>query len=147
MEHNAWTMLRHVRLNRVFALAGVSYQPHPEPIARAMKKRKTVTAMVQLPPPKKTVKRKKRKIPSGLKDPLAFTVGDDSGYASMHAIDSYSSSMSEEEASLHKRHRKRAHKSSSPKASLKPLGPLQSKVRSCGLLVFLLIETRTLFCD
>jgi hypothetical protein len=37
-EHNTYKGLRHGRLNRVFELAGVLYQPHPEPIVRAARK-------------------------------------------------------------------------------------------------------------
>jgi hypothetical protein len=45
--------LRHGRLNHVFELVGVSYQPRPEPIAHATKKRQAVVAIVMSPPLKK----------------------------------------------------------------------------------------------
>jgi hypothetical protein len=50
-EHNATKGLHHGRLNRVFELAGVLYQPRPEPIVCNWK----VVALV--PPPHETGKK------------------------------------------------------------------------------------------
>jgi hypothetical protein len=64
-KHRAYTMqLRHGRLNRVFELASVNYQPRAEPIAHVTK-RCQATAMVVAPPPlKKASEGKRQKIPS-----------------------------------------------------------------------------------
>jgi hypothetical protein len=57
----------------------------------------------------------------GRKAPTTSAVGDDSGYTSAHAIDLFTSSMSEEEAIPLERCRKRACTSASLKANLKTL--------------------------
>jgi hypothetical protein len=57
LEHHACaTQLLHNCLNHVFELAGVKYQPRPEPIARVPKKRKATG--VSITPPRKRVARK-----------------------------------------------------------------------------------------
>jgi hypothetical protein len=53
-EHNAYKGRHHGRLNRVFKLAGVLYQPRPERIAFKRK------AAVPLPPPQKIDKKRRR---------------------------------------------------------------------------------------
>jgi hypothetical protein len=45
----------------VFELAGVLYQPHPEPIARASRKQKVIVAAQTLVPKKATEKQKRPK--------------------------------------------------------------------------------------
>jgi hypothetical protein len=53
--------LRYGRLNHVFELAGVSYQPHLEPIAHMMKRRQAATAVVEALTSRKTSGGKKWK--------------------------------------------------------------------------------------
>jgi hypothetical protein len=52
-NHSCTTQLRHDRLNRVFELAGVSYQARSEPLARATRKRQAATIVATPPPLKK----------------------------------------------------------------------------------------------
>jgi hypothetical protein len=62
LEHHACaTQLLHNCLNHVFELAGVKYQPRPEPIARVPKKRKATGVSITPPPTKKTGGAKKRR--------------------------------------------------------------------------------------
>jgi hypothetical protein len=56
-EHSACSKLWHGRLNHIFELAGVNYQSHVEPIARASKKWRGSAAEL----PSQTMRAKKRK--------------------------------------------------------------------------------------
>jgi hypothetical protein len=53
-EHNTYKGIRHGRLNRVFELASVVCQPHPEPIVR--KQKAVVPLPAPVPPTQKTDK-------------------------------------------------------------------------------------------
>jgi hypothetical protein len=53
-HHVCSTQPRHGRLNHIFELVGVKYQPCPEPAARRMKKRPTSAVAVASAPLKKT---------------------------------------------------------------------------------------------
>jgi hypothetical protein len=53
-HHVCSTQPRHGRLNHIFELVGVKYQPCPEPAARRMKKRPTLAVAVASAPLKKT---------------------------------------------------------------------------------------------
>jgi hypothetical protein len=46
MEQNAYQGIQHWRLNRIFKLAGILCQPHPEPVVRQCKSATTGTASV-----------------------------------------------------------------------------------------------------
>jgi hypothetical protein len=56
MEHNAYQGLRHRRLNHIFELAEILYQPRPEPVVRKCKS--TVVGMALVP--RKTTQRRGR---------------------------------------------------------------------------------------
>jgi hypothetical protein len=58
-KHKAYIGLCHGRLNHVFELAGLHYQPCPEPISHASRKQKVVAA-AQAPAPKKATEKHKR---------------------------------------------------------------------------------------